>query len=373
MTKSFERKIVEASSIMFHLYEDSEQRDRKMILAMAFMVYLSSGLAGYAMYTSIYFLLDHKLIALLIGVCTSVFMVLHDQSLLATDRNRQIYVKILISGFLAVGFTLTNNASAEYETLSQELQQTTAKQNANTTIELNQAIEAIEKEEREILERIEIAGARINETKQPLIDARRSYSAFTGSKDERIQRIRDAYAPKFVEAQINDFAILTQQAKKFASGGEGTFIAVLLAFLFFIIESLPAILRIMLDDGDYMKRFLASLYVMRELRDQRISQQLNFASADSDILSNILQLEIISEKNDLVATNFTDTERMLVLDQRQKILDAGYNPYTGKRLDYIDLSFFENMEGGSKDEQDQEDMEKSVKTKNEEQEPVFDL
>jgi hypothetical protein len=117
MTKSFERKIVEASSIMFHLYEDSEQRDRKMILAMAFMVYLSSGLAGYAMYTSIYFLLDHKLIALLIGVCTSVFMVLHDQSLLATDRNRQIYVKILISGFLAVGFTLTNNASAEYETL----------------------------------------------------------------------------------------------------------------------------------------------------------------------------------------------------------------------------------------------------------------
>ncbi len=380
MNKSFEKQLVTAICVMFPHYLDAEKRDQKIILAMAFMVYLSSLLGGYAMYVSTYFLLKHGVIAFIIGACTTGFLILHDQSLLATDRRRQIYTKILISAFLAIGFTMTNNATKEYDTLSTELIQATEKSNANITIAMNRDIEKVEEEEREIRKRIEIAGLRINETKQPLIDARRSLAAFELNKEERLQRIREAYSPKYEDAQISDLTVLAQQAKKFASGGEGTFIAVLLAFLFFIIESLPAILRIMLDDGDYMKRFLASLNVMRALRDQRIKQQLNFASADSDIVRNILHMEIIDKKNEMIATNFENTEEMLILDKRQKILDAGYNPYTGESLDFVDLSFFdrkkstnEDKNSSTKEGEDTNFKENNNQNHKQEQEAVFDL
>jgi len=83
--------------VKFHIYKITESRDRKLILAMAFMVYVSALLAGYAMYVNVYFLLRSAFIAFLIGVCATAFLVLHDSSLLGTEKQRQVYTKIFIS------------------------------------------------------------------------------------------------------------------------------------------------------------------------------------------------------------------------------------------------------------------------------------
>lgn len=361
-----------------HIYKITEARDRKLILAMAFMVYVSALLAGYAMYVNVYFLLRSTFIAFLIGVCATAFLILHDSSLLGTEKQRQVYTKIFISMLLAASFTLTNNADKDYEALSAELVRDVNRQNSYKTAEMNSKIDKINQEEMAIMRRIEDAGERINETKQPLIDARRSLKAFKENKPDRIAMIKDSYKDKFEEAQISDLNILVLQAKKFATGGEGTLIALILAFLFFIIESLPAILRLMLDSGDYMTRYLASLFLVRDLRDQRIVQQRDFASAGSDIISNLLHLEIIDKKSELISTGFQDTEEMIILDQRQKVLNAGFNPYTGKPLDFIDPEFFSQKKEAAAGDADAETS--STKSDfnenhnhNHEQEPVFDL
>lgn len=364
--------------VKFHIYKITESRDRKLILAMAFMVYVSALLAGYAMYVNVYFLLRSAFIAFLIGLCTLAFLILHDQSLLGTDKKRQVYTKIFISMLLAASFTLTNNADKDYEALSAELVRDVNRQNSYKTAEMNSKIDEINQEEMAIMRRIEDAGERINETKQPLIDARRSLKAFKENKGDRISMIKDSYKDKFEVAQISDLNILVLQAKKFATGGEGTLIALILAFLFFIIESLPAILRLMLDSGDYMTRYLASLFVVRDLRDQRIVQQRDFASAGSDIISNLLHLEIIDKKSELISNGFQDTEEMIILDQRQKVLNAGFNPYTGKPLDFIDPEFFSQKKEAAEDDAEAETS--STKSDfnenhnhNHQEEPVFDL
>ncbi len=336
------KDLLQAICVKFHIYKITELRDQKIIMAMAFMVYVSAILAGYAMYINVDFLLRSSFIAFIIGICTCAFLILHDQSLLATDRKHQIYTKVFISLILAASFTLTNNADKNKESLTAEIYQSDSRKNSYVTAEMNEQIEKIHKEEMAIRKRIEEAGERINETKQPLIDARRSLKAFLETKEERIQNIRDSYKDKYVETTISDLDILVLQTKKFASGGEGTLIAFILAFLFFIIEALPAILRLMLDQGDYMTRYIASLLVVRDLRDQRISQQRNFASENSDIIRNLLYLEIIDKKSELVSNGFSNTEEMLLLDQRLKILNAGFHPYTGRSLDEIDLDFFSN-------------------------------
>jgi|GEM_PF-2710660 len=371
------KSFIEAICVKFHIFKITELRDKKIIIAMAFMVYVSAFLAGYAMYVNVYFLLRSKIIALLIGTCTLAFLILHDQSLLATERKRQIYSKLFISLILAMSFTLTNNANKDYDNLSVELVQEVNRKNSYKTEEMNKEIEQINQEEMAIMKRIEIAGERINETKQPLYDARRSLESFKSNKADRISRIKANYKNKFIEPQISDINILTLQAKKFASGGEGTLVAMILAFLFFIIEALPAILRLMLDDGDYMTRFLASLFLIRSLRDQRIDQQRDFASANSDIISNLLHLEIIVKKSELINNGFNETEEMILLDQRQKVLNAGFNPYTGHPLDYVDLSFFTKRESDQSDFEEQKEESHSKSDYNQkhtsEKEPVFDL
>lgn len=371
------KSFLEAICVKYHIFNNTESRDRKLILAMAFMVYVSALLAGYAMYVNVYFLLRSVFIAFLIGLCTLAFLILHDQSLLGTDKKRQVYTKILISMLLAASFTLTNNADKDYEALSTELVQNANRENSYKISEMNSKIEKINQEEMAIMRRIEEAGERINETKQPLIDARRSLKAFKANKDDRVSMIRSSYKDKFVKAQISDLNILILQAKKFASGGEGTLIAMILAFLFFIIESLPAILRLMLDSGDYMTRYLSSLFVVRDLRDQRIVQQRDFASADSDIISSLLHLEIIDKKSELINNGFQDTEEMIILDQRYKLLHIKkINPYTGQPLDYIDPNFFtqETESANSTAEKEESTSKESYKQNHKyEQEPVFDI
>lgn len=368
--------LIKQICVKSHIFKITEDRDRKIIIAMSFMVYVSALLAGYSMYVNVEFLLRSSQIALLLGLCTTIFLTLHDQSMMATEKKRQIYSKLIISLILAVSFTLTNNADKDYQTLSNELKKTAEISNSYKIAEMNAKIEAINKEELEILKRTEKAAAVYKQNRQPLNDARQTMKAYLASKDNRIALIKESYKNTSVEAQISDLNILILQAKKFASGGEGTLIAMILAFLFFIIEALPAILRLMLDDGDYMTRFLASLFLVRDLRDQRIEQQRDFASAESDIISNLLHLEIIAKKSDLISNGFEDTEEMIILDQRQKVLIAGVNPYTGKPLDYIDPNFFiefKSEESYSTEEKEQNPKDHYSENGKSDHEPVFDL
>ncbi len=382
MNNNFTKSLVENICVNWSYFKISDLRNQKLIIALGFTVYLSSFLGGYALYTSVDFILHNTFLSLLIGVFAVGFLYLHDSSLMATGSRRQIYTKVLISIFLAIGFTLTNNATKEYTTLKSELVQKADRINSSIAMELNSKIEDIEQEERDILRRIEVAGETSKINIQPLKDARRSFAAFMKTKDTRIERIKSAYANRKEEAKISDLTILAQQARKMMNGGEGTFIAILMAFMFFIIESLPAVLRIMLDGEDYMIRFLASLSVIHSLRDQKIEQQIDFASKGSNIVKNILFLELINKKHEMIQSNFQNTEEMLILDKRLKILNANINPYTGEDLNEIDLNFFgfastKSNNGSTKDgsSNNQNGQDHTSKNENHQysQEEVFDL
>lgn len=341
---SFTQQLLETISINIELYKASEKRDQKLILALGILVYVSSCIGGYAASSCTLYLLNDETVAMLLGIFTTIFLVIHDSSLMATDKIHQVVIKLIVSVFLAVAFTLTNNATKEYDTLRAQLVQEVKIHNASVQADLNNRIEEISKEERDIMQRIEEAGKQINITKQPLIDARRSLAAFQNSKEERIKRIKETFSPLFREAQISDLNILTQQAKNFTSIGEGTLIAFLLALCFLFLEALPVILRLMLGSSDYMIRYIASLNVMRDLRDIRIEEQRNFVSRDANILNCCLQMEIIDKKNDVIKNNFTDTSEILILDDMLKTLNAGINPYTGKPLDYVDMGAYSDHE-----------------------------
>lgn len=358
-----------------HIYHITEQRDKKIILAISFLVYLSAVLFGYAMAVNIYFLMKSAFISLLIGLCSFAFIVLHDQSMMASSSRVPIIVKICLSIAISVSFTLTNNASKEYSTHEAHIIQETKIANSRITAKMNAELDAIDAQEMALMRRIENAAARINETKQPLYDARRTRDTFNVKKPARIQRIKDNYKDKFMEPQISDTNILILQLKKFASGGEGTSVALLLAFLFLIIEAMPAILVVGIFGGDYMKRYLASLYVVRDLRDQRIAVQKDFASSESNIIRDLLYLQIIEKKSELVSNGFEDTEEMLILDQRLKLLNAGVNPNNGRSLDYIDLSVFDQKPAENSDatQEDPTIDPDQNEAKQDHKEPVFDL
>jgi len=376
MKKSNLQILLELISIRWNIFQITEERDKKLIVALSFMLYVSCVLGGYSIYVSVYFLLKNFFLASLLGLFTTGFLILHDQSLMATEKRIQIVSKVVISLCLAIAFVLTNSATKEYDSLSLELHEVVEIHNSEVRLSMNTAIESIENEERGILRRIEQAGEMAKSNIQPLVDARRSLEAFRSSKEDRINRIKEAYASQFQEAKISDLNILSLQTSKMLNGESVTVISLVLAFLFFLLESLPAIIRLMLDNSDYMIRYIASLKVNRDLRNQNINEQREFTSKTGNIIKSLLTMDLLEQKRLAILSNFINHDALVLLDTKIKLLAANINPYTGKSLDYVDREFFSS--GTDRDHQaHEEEAEKksdpNARESQRKEEPVFNI
>ena len=359
-------------SVRQNIFEVSEERDQKLLIAFSIFVYVSCALGGYSCYVSVYFLLQNFLLAFLLALFTTGFLILHDQSILATERTGQIVSKLFISLVLAAAFTLTNTATKEYDTLKSEIVAETEYYNAEVRITMNAKLDEIENEERAILVRIEEASQVYDQTRksQRLIDSRRSLKKFEKTKQQRIDRIKDTYKSKFKEPQISDLTILSLQTKKILQGDEGALVTVLLGFIFLLLESLPVIIRLALrNDGDYMTRYLTTLFVNRDLRDQKIRQQKEFTSEKGNLIKCLLTMNLLKQKRQAILSDFANHDELIILDKRMKILAAGYNPYTGEDLNHVDLDIFSKGTEEKKEEKSKASDNESPKK----EEPVFPL
>jgi len=322
------------------IWRQCESRDKNLIVILAVLVPISAALAGYALFTTILFLIGKRSIAYLLGATGFLMMYMHDRTLIATEKTHQIISKLVLSIFLAVGFTIVHNANENYEILEGELIQLSAEYNSDITADMNAELEKIETEKKEIMQRIEKAAAIYQQNRQPLFDARRSMEAFLATEQGRKDRIREVYEPRFRQPSITNIDIMAFQSKKIFSGSKESLVGLIMAFFFFTFEALPVLLRILLNQGDYMTRFAARLQLKRDLRDQQNDIQSDFIAKDSDLISNMMELEIVSKKADMLDEGFEDMNAMAALDYRKKFLDAGYNPYTGQKLDEFDPEQF---------------------------------
>lgn len=333
-------------------YEVADVRSKKLVLALSTFLYISAFLSGYAMFTALKFLVNVLLVPFIISSMVMVIMIWHDQSLLSTAKVYQVVLKLLFSLVLAVAFTVTHNTERDAETLKMEIIQHDKQVNAEIRANMNAEIEAIDQEELVIMERIENAGRDYDDTgkKQTLIDARRSLTAFQETKEERKERIRESYQDKFFSTEVSQMDLLSLQARKMLDGEDGSFVAFVLSFLFFGLESLPVILRLLLNGSEYIRQHHSDLRSVEELRDQSITSKHNFIDPEGDIIKELFTIDIIEEKRKLILNNFQDKDAMRKLAYRKVFLDNNLDPYTGKPLSDIPWSLIFDEDVDSKDD-----------------------
>lgn len=359
---SFNKKILSLLIVDMDIYNNAELRDQNLILIFAFCLPVAACLAGYAFYTVVDFLLAGESIAVILGVLAGTLMYLHDRSMLATEKNHQIVAKLLISIAIAGCFTVVKNTQDNYTELRTEMIQDVADHNNRLTIRMNDALEEVDKQKREIMKDIESAAAVYKQNRQPLYDARRTLKSFEATEQERKDRIKTGYKAQYIEPNISQTDILSLQLSKLTSFSRETLVGLMLAFIYFIFEALPAIMRIALIDGTYMQRITAKMNRERSLRNQQDGYDDQFITNNGDDITPLLEKKILEAKMRIL-NNAGDEVELAHWTYKKKLWEEkGIHPLFGQNMDDIDSDEFfgfskdENADETNFSENGQEDM-----------------
>jgi len=149
------------------------------------------------------------------------------------------------------------------------------KHNRQVDADLLEAKEALLKEERAIDSEIAAAGKRYdqnNKNKQQLIEVRRKKVTFLAQKEVRTQALEKLYEAKKKPTEASKIKLCAFFYKNFFSGDaspeESLYNAMILVILL-MFEALPAIIRLKLDSGDYLKKVSHLNQISREIELKR--------------------------------------------------------------------------------------------------------
>lgn len=196
----------------------------------------------------------------------------------------------------------------------------------NIEVERSLMIEknGIYEEEKEIMNEIKRAGATYDKTKksQGLVEARRAKDAFLANKDERIKSLEKIYAAKMKPIEVTKLDLaahfFTNMFDK--SSPKELFINLTVFVLLLLIEALPAVVRLKLEDGKYLSKIVHQKH-MRDKADvevESIENQILSMEGLDDLPSKLEKVRIWKELEDASKRGFQDTDRLIELAKEYK-------------------------------------------------------
>lgn len=240
------------------VYQRLGAGEKNLIKMLSLTVPSSAIVSGIVLFYAIKLLIGSSFIAFLGGLFIGYLLYLHDSSLLAESGTTRSYFRLGLSLVFALLMAVPLKISIVGEDLTQRLKLEIRDYNLDIDQQLMAAKQVIYNEEKGFMEDITEAGKNYARTKntQELIEARRAKEVFDKQKEERLVSLENTYnaMKKTEEVTRLDLAAYYFTNMFNAQNPKDLFINLLVFILLLLVEALPAVLRLKLEDSEYLRK-----------------------------------------------------------------------------------------------------------------------
>lgn len=252
-------------------YQSLDAGEKSLIQILALTVPSSAIVAAVVLYFSIKLLIGSTFLGLIGGGFIGYLFFLHDSSLLAQSGKGRAWARLIISMVLAVVMAVPLKVSVVGDDLSDVVTQDIREFNLGVDKKLIAAKQIIYKEEKVINNKIVEAGKRYGSSKnsQELVEARRAKEVFNEQKIERIAALDKTYNALKKSEKVSRLDLASYYFTNMFSprSAKEFFVNLSVFILLLLVEALPAILRLKLEDGEYLSK------LKHEVSMQKVTEQ----------------------------------------------------------------------------------------------------
>lgn len=317
------KNFLKSINVQPSIFQRLDAGEKNLITILALSVPVSCVVAGVVFFFSIQLLLESTLMALLAGAFIAYLLFLHDTSMLSEKGTGRAFFRLFLSIAIAVVVAVPLKIKFMGEALEQRYLEGIQAENLEVEKEMNNAKEAIYQEEKEIMATIQAAGTTYDQTggTQELAEARRAKTSFLANKEQRLAAIEKLYGAKMksVEGVTKlDLAayFFTNMFSK--SSPKELFVNLSVFILLLLIEALPAIVRLKLDEGKYLAKIVHQKQ-MREKADNEIEgmeKQILDMKGLEDLPNKLEKIRVWKELDKASEGGFQDTDKLIELSQQ---------------------------------------------------------
>ena len=307
------------------VYETCKGRDKNIINTMALFTPVSSFIAGYAVYYCINYFASVRLIAIFLGLLIGIGFYNHDSSLLGEFKRGSIYGRLVISFFLV--FILMVPVKVDMmgeDVVISKMAEETEEHNLEIHKEFLAKKGEIEAREESFRAKVTTAGKNFDLTgkSQQLIDARRELKAFESRKKTSIEELELHYdgmkkEPKTSKTSIASYYFLNMFN---TDDYEELFFDLLILILALLLETSPVLLRVVLNDGEYMRKKEEAIEYNNRINDKRRKLKEKLLSTDGlfEIANIVAQISFWKEIGNEANKDFSDPKKVTALIEKRK-------------------------------------------------------
>ncbi|MEO1263853.1 MAG: hypothetical protein AAFZ15_33920 [Bacteroidota bacterium] len=319
----FFRKI---SFIDESIFSRVSNRDRALINILALFVPLSSLIAGFAFFFGVMFILGSKFLGIVVGFLITFALYHHDRTLLDTYSMEKIIGRVIFSILIALIMAIPYKVNLSQNSITQKIEQEVEEFNNVIDAELLAEEKIIFQQEEELNSKVTEAGEYYDRTgkSQRLIEARRERDAFLEKKELVLESLRDTYSSRKREADISNTALAGYYLKNMFSTSSPTelFINLFVFALLLCMESMPAIMRILLNNGEYIriKEHLEKISKRADEKIWSIDEKLLSENGISNLPELLGTREVWKIMKSESKNDFSNSEELIALLQKANLL-----------------------------------------------------
>lgn len=238
-----------------------------------------------------------------------------------------------VSSILALTLFTIAEGTQNQESIKNEIVAETRQFNAEKTIELSEKKEGILDQETEINERLEELSKNRHVDRQSWFEGRRTQQAFMAAKGQRIKDLEDSYAALMIEPDTSKLRILQHHIQStFSSDAfSKSYLSLVIVFLILLVEALPSIFRLLLEDGKYMKEYRRLNRLALEVDDQEARMDEVIVRTRGDRKKLFMKKSLLKELKKQLLSGFNDLEASIQLNDLWNSIENNNPPKKKQR------------------------------------------
>jgi hypothetical protein len=321
------KKLLKTLGVNQKIYNRLDDGEKSLIKILALTVPVSAMVTGLVFYYAIDLLMDNILVSATGGIFIGLFAFLHDSTMLSEKGIERACFRLVLSLLFAIIMAVPVKVKLMGDTINKVYANKIEKQNRHVDSDLLKAKEVIFKEEQAINSELAAAGKRYdqnNKNTQQLTELRRKKKSFLAQKEMKIQELEKLFEAKKKPIEASKIQLCAFFYKNFFSGDSspeeslynGMILIILLMF-----ESLPAIIRLKLDSGEYLKKVDHRNMMTRKvgLKRERLETQIYNGEVDSENLEEAFNSLDLLKELEIASQDDSSQNRGALIEKAKQI------------------------------------------------------
>jgi len=304
------------------IYARLNAAEKNLIQILALSIPASSLVAGIVFFYSIQLLLESNFLAFVGSSFIAYLLFLHDSTLLAESGKGRAIFRLFLSFLVALVVAVPLKIKFMGEGLEERFLADAKEYNITVEKDLMDEKQLIYNGENEVMQEVKKAGGVFDRTgkSQALVEARRMRDAFLATKDERIAQLERMYESKKRPLKATNLDLAGYYFTHMFSRGSSKelFVNLTVFILLLLIEALPPIVRLKLEDGKYVSKVIHK-HQLKDKTDKEVETiEVDILQMDGleNLPDKLEKVRLWKELEKVSDDDFKDTDRLINLTKQ---------------------------------------------------------